>query len=52
MSLLINKRFKCPCCGYPTLNERVAYDVCILCNWEVDGQDDDCADEVWGGRVY
>lgn len=24
----------CPCCGYPTLKERAAYDICILCNWE------------------
>ena len=41
--------FTCPCCGYPTLSERGAYDICPLCDWEDDGQDDPHADEVWGG---
>lgn len=41
--------FTCPCCGYPTLSERGGYEICRLCNWEDDGQDDDRADEVWGG---
>ncbi len=43
------QREKCPCCGYPTLSERGIYDICELCNWEDDGQDDPYADEVWGG---
>lgn len=42
-------RFTCPCCAYPTLSERGGYDICELCNWEDDGQDDPHADEVWGG---
>ncbi len=25
------------------------YEICCLCNWEDDGQDDPRADEVWGG---
>lgn len=33
----------------PTLSERGAYDICIACFWEDDGQDDPHADEVWGG---
>lgn len=41
--------FLCPCCGYPTLTKRVAWDICILCFWEDDGQDDPHANEVWGG---
>lgn len=41
--------YTCPCCGYPTLTERGGYDICCLCNWEDDGQDDPRADEVWGG---
>ena len=41
--------FACPCCGYPTLDERGGYEICALCNWEDDGQDDPYADEVWGG---
>jgi hypothetical protein len=31
------------------LEERGGYEICILCNWEDDGQDDPHADEVWGG---
>jgi hypothetical protein len=42
-------RLNCPCCGYPTLSERNAYEICELCNWEDDGQDDESAEEVWGG---
>lgn len=49
MSNLINKRFICPCCGYPTLDERAGYDICILCDWEDDGQDDLDADLIKGG---
>lgn len=39
----------CPCCGYPMLSERGGYEICALCDWEDDGQDDPDADEVWGG---
>lgn len=42
-------RFNCPCCGYPTLEERRGWEICCLCNWEDDGQDDPYADKVWGG---
>ena len=48
----MNDKFSCPCCGYPTLCERGRYDICELCNWEDDGQDDPHADEVWGGPNY
>lgn len=41
--------YTCPCCGYPTLSERGAYEICSICDWEDDGQDDPRADEVWGG---
>lgn len=33
-------RSTCPCCGYPTINGRAACDICSLCGWEDDGQDD------------
>lgn len=33
-------RATCPCCGYPTINGRAAYEICALCGWEDDGQDD------------
>jgi hypothetical protein len=39
----------CPCCGYLTLEERGSYEICPVCWWEDDGQDDPRADEVWGG---
>jgi Cysteine-rich CPCC len=42
-------RVNCPCCGYPTLDGRNAYEICELCNWEDDGQDDADAEEVRGG---
>jgi len=41
--------FTCPSCGYPTLSERRGYDICDICKWEDDGQDDKDADEIWGG---
>ncbi len=39
----------CPCCGYPTLEERGSYEICLICNWEDDDQDDDDADQILGG---
>ncbi|WP_047450723.1 CPCC family cysteine-rich protein [Alistipes sp. ZOR0009] len=39
----------CPSCGYPTLDERNAWEICSICFWEDDGQDDKDADKVFGG---
>jgi formylglycine-generating enzyme required for sulfatase activity len=40
----------CPCCGYPTLEQELTpFQMCLLCWWEDDGQDDPHADEVWPG---
>lgn len=49
-----NQRDKCPCCGYLTLPRRLhpqmpQWDICILCNWEDDGQTDQDADRIYGG---
>jgi len=41
--------FACPCCGYWTLAERGGFDICKVCYWEDDGQDDHDADTVRGG---
>lgn len=41
--------FPCPCCGYCTLDERGGYDICPICWWEDDGQDNHDADEIRGG---
>jgi len=43
------KTYRCPCCGYKTLHERGGYEICPVCFWEDDGQDDHDADEVRGG---
>ena len=39
----------CPCCGYATLRERGAFQICPVCFWEDDGQDEEDADDVRGG---
>ena len=41
--------YACPCCGYPTLRALGEFDICSLCCWEDDGQDDVDADLVRGG---
>ena len=40
---------RCPCCGCKTLSERTAFEICQVCFWEDDGQDDSDADEHHGG---
>jgi len=40
---------RCPCCGCRTLSERSAFEICEVCYWEDDGQDDGDADENRGG---
>ncbi|WP_442505878.1 CPCC family cysteine-rich protein [Novipirellula sp. SH528] len=39
----------CPCCGYATLDERGGWDICRICWWEDDGQDNHNATVVTGG---
>jgi hypothetical protein len=41
--------YRCPCCGFITLAERAAFEICDVCYWEDDGQDEHDADEVRGG---
>src|SRR5262245_5260023 len=36
--------YACTCCGYPTLRALGEFDICFLCCWEDDGQDDADAD--------
>lgn len=43
---------RCPCCKYATLPERNSYEICPVCFWEDDGQNEDRAEEVWGGPNY
>lgn len=35
-----NGLYACPCCGYATLSEPAEYEICEICFWEDDGQDD------------
>lgn len=44
-----NLPLRCPCCGYKTLSVRGAFELCPVCFWEDDGQDDYDADLVRGG---
>lgn len=39
-------RFRCPCCGYKTLDAPAALALCPVCWWEDDGQEDRDAGEV------
>jgi hypothetical protein len=43
---------RCPCCRCKTLRQRGFYDICHVCFWEDDGQDDYDADVVRGGPNY
>ncbi|MGE0711049.1 MAG: CPCC family cysteine-rich protein [Planctomycetota bacterium] len=39
----------CPCCGLCTLRERASFEICPVCWWEDDGQDDADAPRALGG---
>ncbi len=39
-------RFRCPCCGYRTLEAPGALALCPVCWWEDDGQEDGDASDV------
>jgi hypothetical protein len=41
--------YRCPCCGFITLAERGAFEICDVCYWEDDGQDEHDVDVVRGG---
>lgn len=40
---------RCPCCGCKTLPERGESEICEVCYWEDDGQDEFDAEVVRGG---
>ena len=42
----------CPGCGFPSFPEDWFHNICSVCNWQHDGQDDPHADEIWGGPNY
>lgn len=41
--------YRRPCCHFATLSERGGYEICPVCFWEDDGQDDHDAELVRGG---
>ncbi|HEY1542239.1 MAG TPA: CPCC family cysteine-rich protein [Xanthobacteraceae bacterium] len=43
------KTYRCPCCKFKTLYGRGQDEICPVCFWHDDGQDEDEAEEVWGG---
>jgi hypothetical protein len=45
----IEELVSCPCCGLQTLQHRGDYEICRVCWWEDDGQDNARANEVFGG---
>ncbi len=44
--------FACPCCGRKSLEEQASFDVCRVCWWEDDGQDNIDAHKKLGGPNY
>lgn len=42
----------CPCCGRKTIEKRGNLDICKICWWEDDGQDNENANEILGGPNY
>jgi hypothetical protein len=46
VSTAVDVRFRCPCCGYKTLDAPGALQLCPVCWWEDDGQEDNDASEV------
>lgn len=38
--------YRCPCCGYKTLEAPATLQLCPVCWWEDDGQEDNDASEV------
>ena len=43
---VVQTRYRCPCCGYKTLETAGAMALCPVCWWEDDGQEDEDAGEV------
>ena len=43
------KSFQCPCCKFKTLHDRGGFELCPVCYWEDDGQDEPDAEKVLGG---
>jgi len=45
----LSPAYRCPCCKFKTLLGRAGDEICPVCFWEDDGQDEHDADLVRGG---
>lgn len=43
-----SKKFACPCCAMLTLTSRGWHEICPVCGWDDDGQDDHDAEDLRG----
>jgi hypothetical protein len=46
VNLDVGNQYRCPCCGYRTLARPEALELCPVCWWEDDGQEDEDASDV------
>lgn len=46
VSAAVEVRYRCPCCGFKTLEAPGTLQLCPVCWWEDDGQEDEDASEV------
>jgi len=46
LEVVVGVRFRCPCCGFKTLESPDAMALCPVCWWEDDGQEDEDAEEI------
>jgi hypothetical protein len=46
------KSYRCPCCKFKTLHGRGQDEICKVCFWHDDGQDEEEADQIRGGPNY
>ena len=46
------RKHACPCCGFRTLDQRGANEICPVCLWEDDGQDDHDANIQRRGPLF
>ncbi|MBR4718788.1 MAG: hydrolase [Lachnospiraceae bacterium] len=49
-SIGISEKFRCPCCGYYTLPNAGAYEICPVCFWEDDPVQEDDPDLAGGAN--
>lgn len=46
----MNEKYKCPCCGYYTLESVGEYEVCPVCYWEDDASQEEDPESEGGAN--